>query len=424
MKMNCPGHSRRHFLGRSLPLAVGFPLAWPWFPAAGAGEAAIKPSHSPALAQARVAILSCRGYGAEVRRAMKEAFDLLGGIGSLVRNKTVTVKINLTGTSSHPFLGRPAGETWMTHFSTALALGGLLAESGARRIRFVESTQSRENLESTLLEAGWDVNALRALGRIEFENTRNLGRGKSYAKLGVPGGGLFFSAFHLNHAYEETDVMVSLCKLKQHLTTGVTLSMKNLFGITPNSIYGDEAGSEEATGGRGPLHEPGNPLDPKAYAHIPLPETKQKQTEQPTEAGLRVPRIITDLCAARPIHLAVIDGITSLAGGEGWWCGEAGELSVVSPGVIIAGLNPVATDAVGTAVMGFSNPRAGRGEPPFGQCENHLLLAEQAGLGPADLQKIDLRGLTLEKAIHPFRKPGSDKTAPQPARDPIMAEPE
>jgi uncharacterized protein (DUF362 family) len=31
------------------------------------------------------------------------------------------------------------------------------------------------------------------------------------------------------------DVMVSLCKLKQHLRAGVTLSMKNQFGNTPNS---------------------------------------------------------------------------------------------------------------------------------------------------------------------------------------------
>lgn len=46
-----------------------------------------------------------------------------------------------------------------------------------------------------------------------------------------------FSALDLNQAYEDTDVMVSLAKMKNHLTAGVTLSMKNLFGITPNSLY-------------------------------------------------------------------------------------------------------------------------------------------------------------------------------------------
>ena len=71
-------------------------------------------------------------------------------------------------------------------------------------------------LEATLAEAGWDVPALTALGRVEFENTRNLGLGKRYSHFPVPGGGYMFSAFDLNHAYEETDVLVSLAKLKNH----------------------------------------------------------------------------------------------------------------------------------------------------------------------------------------------------------------
>ena len=39
----------------------------------------------------------------------------------------------------------------------------------------------------------------------------------------------------------------------------------------------------------------------------------------PRDAGYRVPRITADLVAARPIHLAVIDGIETVAGGEGPW---------------------------------------------------------------------------------------------------------
>ena len=121
----------------------------------------------------------------------------------------------------------------MTHFSTALALCAALFGAGAKRVRIVESTQSRSPLEGTLALAGWDVKALQGLGDLEFENTRNLGAGSRYARLRVPGGGHLFSAFEFNHAYEETDVMVSLAKLKNHITAGVTLSMKNLFGITP-----------------------------------------------------------------------------------------------------------------------------------------------------------------------------------------------
>jgi hypothetical protein len=58
---------------------------------------------------------------------------------------------------------------------------------------------------------------------------------------------------------------------------------------------------------------------------------------------------------------------------------------------------------VGTAVMGYDNPRAVRGKKPFDFCDNHLLMAEEAGLGPAELSKIDVRGLSIEKARYPYK---------------------
>ncbi len=61
--------------------------------------------------------------------------------------------------------------------------------------------------------------------------------------------------FELNHSYADTDVFISIAKLKNHKTAGVTLSMKNLFGITPNSLYGDQAPREDALKGRGRMHE-------------------------------------------------------------------------------------------------------------------------------------------------------------------------
>jgi hypothetical protein len=170
--------------------------------------------------------------------------------------------------------------------------------------------------------------------------------------------------------------------------------MKNLFGITPNTLYGEEAGTEDAVAGRGPLHSP------VQYSKIELPGLKPGSTS--TDPGYRVPRIVTDLCTARPIHLAVIDGITAMSGGEGPWCGDVAPLKLMSPGLLIAGLNPVSTDAVCTSLMGFSNPRAARGTAPFENCDNHLLLAEQAGIGVADLGQIDVRGLSLEQARCPY----------------------
>jgi uncharacterized protein (DUF362 family) len=247
-------------------------------------------------------------------------------------------------------------------------------------------------LEATLADAQWDVKALQALGRVEFENTRNLGTGKRYAHMKVPTGGYLFSSFEFNHCYEETDVMVSLCKLKQHSAAGVTLSMKNQFGLTPNSLYGNEAVSEEATVGRGPLHgAPGAALN--------LPGFKPGAT---SSDGSLVTRVIVDICAARPIHLAIIDGITAISGGETPWSRHQ---QFTKPGILIVGFNPVGTDAVGTAAMGYSDPRARKGTRPFNNCDNHLLLAEQVGLGTADLGKIEVLGLPLEKAR--YRYPGT-----------------
>jgi hypothetical protein len=274
-----------------------------------------------------------------------------------------------------------------------MALSSLLFAAGARRVRLVESTPKRIGLEVTLAEAGWDIPALTALGKLEFENTRNLGQGKTYSHLRVPGGGYMFSAFDFNHAYEDTDVMISLAKLKNHATAGVTLSMKNLFGLPPTSLYGKEAGTENATANRAPLHSP------TGYESVKLPGLKEGITS--TDPSWRVPRVTVDVCAARPIHLAIIDGIMSMSGGEGPWCGEE-RLKLTSPGVLNVGLNPVSTDAVATAVIGYENPRAARGVKPFQDCDNHLLLAEQAGLGTADLAQIDLRGLPIAKARYPY----------------------
>jgi hypothetical protein len=239
------------------------------------------------------------------------------------------------------------------------------------------------------------MNALMALGKVEVEDTRNLGTGREYATMRVPGGGLLFGSLDLNHSYADTDVFVSLCKMKTHATTGVTLTMKNMFGATPNALYGDEAPSENAVKGRGRLHdlagwgprENPDPYDP--------PGAKEAFLEK-RDGGYRVPRIIVDICCARPIHIGIIDGITTMTYGEGPWI-KGKPRAFTRPGVLICGLNPVATDVVGTAVMGFDNIRGSRGATPFLSGDNHFVLAEQSGLGPADLSKIEVLGVPIEK---------------------------
>lgn len=203
----------------------------------------------------------------------------------------------------------------------------------------------------------------------------------------------------MNRAYADTDVVISLAKLKTHICAGITLSMKNLFGITPNSLYGDDAGNEGATAGRGRLHDPRGGRANQSVARLP----GLKAGETSTDQGYRIPRIVTDICAACPIHLAIIDGITSMSGGEGPWCDRGnGTMKLTTPGVLIAGLNAVSTDAVGLAVMGFSDPRALRGTQPFPVGDNHLVLAERLNLGLADLSQIEVCGLAMEKARYPY----------------------
>jgi hypothetical protein len=71
--------------------------------------------------------------------------------------------------------------------------------------------------------------------------------------------------------------------------------------------------------------------------------------------------------------------------------------------VLIAGLNPVCTDAVAAAVMGY-NPRSERGVAPFEKCDNILRLAEQHGVGTRDLRRIEVVGTPIAEAVYDFRK--------------------
>ena len=400
--MSCPKYSRRKFLG----LTAGAAALTPCMMNKAYGQLGrplqniiTSQSNAGHLKTANVGIVQCLNYGPEVHPAMKKMFDLIGGITQLVKNKTVTVKMNMTTADwTNKFGGRHPGETFMTHADTALALAQILTEAGAKRVRFTESSPLREDLDSILSRGGWNIREFKAAGKkIGFENTRNLGEYKSYSHFKRPGDGYFFNSFELNKAYEETDVMISLCKLKNHITAGVTLSMKNMFGVTPNTLYGREAGSERAVGHRAPLHT----MD--KYDHLELPGVIKEQRKY-GDPGYSVPHIITDICAARPIHLAIIDGITSVSGGEIPNTEKNGrpEVSFTAPGVMMAGFNPVSVDAVGMAVMGYDNPRAERGEWPFQKCDNHILLAEQAGLGIADLDQIDVRGMTIDEAFFPY----------------------
>ena len=379
MTMNC---SRRQFLG-----AMGM--------TAGAAIASPKLLNALQAPASPVAIGLCREYDRQVVEVLSTMFDQLGGLQPLVKGKTVAIKLNMTSVPKDKLNNMPNEMTHWVHPQVIGALISFMGRAGATRVRLLESAPwGTKPLEEFMAAANWNVKELAtATTKVEFENTNFLGYGKEYARFMVPGGGLMYAGFDLNHSYRDTDVFVSLAKLKEHRTAGVTLSMKNCFGITPSTIYSDEAPVDEPSiipvGFRGPIHS-GSRVPPKSAPPL-VDKTNSK------DPGYRVPRTTADLVAARPIHLAVIDGIYSMTGGELPNQAKNFVHQAVHPGLLIAGMNCGSTDAVATAVLGF-DPMADRGTPPFETCDSTLRLAEQLGVGSRDLSRIEVLGTPIAKA--------------------------
>jgi len=358
---------------------------------------ALAPDPYPAAAVAGagpsppVAVGRCDAYRpAEVVAALGRLFDELGGLRSLVAGRSVAVKANLTGRRGVGCLGRPAGHTYRVHGVVAVALAHLLARAGARRVTFLDGVMSAASLREFVAGDGWDLAALDGLGvPVGLENTRNLGGWSDYLELRVPGGGWLFPSYRVNRSCYECDVFVSLAKLKNHVNAGVTLTAKNLFGLTPSALYGGHRHDEGRVGDRRVLHRPG------AVPPAGLPEIVAA-ADACNENG-RVARHIVDALAIRPVDLAVVDGVATICGGEGPW--NSG-IRFLRPGLLLAGRNAVATDAVATACMGY-DPRSPDGTGPF-PGDNHLRFAAAAGLGCLDLNRIEIRGVPLAAARFGF----------------------
>ena len=329
-------------------------------------------------------------YHDDLTPIIGKMLDQLGGIGRLVKNRTVTIKLNLTGAPSIRFEGKALGVTPYSHPKTVMSMVHLLARAGARRIRLVESAWGTAGpLEEYSMDSGWNIRQLNSLSpNLAFENTNAAGSFKKYTRFAVPNGGCILPAFDLNGAFHKTDVFMSMAKLKNHATCGVTLSMKNCFGNTPAPIYGDDAGLKE-------------PNESPAKGHLDVCHYGKRQPSacSPSEIDAetsrspeyRMPRIVADLNAARPVEIAFIDGIETVTGGEGPWVKG---LNHFNPGVLLLGTNAVCTDAVATAVMSY-NPQTLSKTAPFEVCDNHLKLAEAAGVGTCDLKQIGVVGAPI-----------------------------
>jgi uncharacterized protein (DUF362 family) len=387
--------TRRIFLAGGLTAAGS--LALGISPLGGRNRTGAAPERADRSGEAPsspVAIQRCSSYEPQaLRLAFDRALDLIGGIQKLVENKTVTVKLNLTGLSWDPVFGLPAQETYQTQPNTVSILCAILAEAGARKIVLVENLYWKKPFEQILIEAGWDVKAITSAGqgKVVFEDTRNRGAFPGYSRLKVPWGGFVFPAFDLNQRFEKTDVLVSLAKLKQHEMAGITGAVKNFFGNTPSSIYGDDGPGENALSHRATMFHGGGTRPPAG-------SPQELKHGLPRKGEIRVPRITADIYGARPADLCIVDGIRTIRGGEGHWNRGIG---LMNPKLLIVGKNGVCTDAICTAVMGF-DPQAERGKSTF-PGDNHLRLLASVGLGTNDPKRIEVLGVPLKEAVCPFR---------------------
>lgn len=357
--------SRRDFLKLAASAAAGAALA-------GCLDAASQPTMivntptSPAE-NFQVAIARAASYS---RRLVKEQaqtmLEAIGGIADLIRpGARVGIKPNLTGGTFNAPAGADATETYVTHPEVVRAVCELLLDAGAGKLYFVEGIWDR---------ASWEVWGLQAVARQVNADLVDLNNPPPYASFAnVPVGDDFYiyPSFKFNHILQELDIFLSIAKMKCHALCGVTHSMKNLVGITPIQLYQ----LPDSWGGRSALHG----ADP--------------------ETRTRLPRVVVDLNRARPIDLAIVDGIQTVEGGEGPW---QPTMRAVAPGLLFAGKNAVAVDAVATAAMGF-DPTADYPNAPFLHGDNHLNLAREKHLGTNRLEEIQVLGNNLEDVIFPFK---------------------
>jgi uncharacterized protein (DUF362 family) len=145
---------------------------------------------------------------------------------------------------------------------------------------------------------------------------------------------------------KEFDIIVSMAKLKMHHWAGVTLSMKNLFGLMPGNFYGW----------------------PKNVLHW---------------AGIS--GCIVDITATVRPQFAIVDGIVGMEG-DGPIMGTPKQV-----GVLVMGRNLPAVDATCTRIMGFDPHRV-----------ESLSLAE-GWLGPIREANIHQVGEPIAAVRTPFQ---------------------
>jgi uncharacterized protein (DUF362 family) len=167
----------------------------------------------------------------------------------------------------------------------------------------------------------------------------------------VPGGGQMFRQYLMPEAIMAADALVNVQRMKNHAFMGVTLTLKNLFGLVPQEPHGRSR---------------------QYFHHL-----------------VRMPYMLADIGRLFNPTLNIIDALVGQAGQE-WGSGEE-QGRVVD--TLVAGDHPVATDAVGMTLMGH-DPHGDWPHQPFPRDSNPVLVAAQGGFGTVDLDDIDYQAET------------------------------
>ncbi|MBP1748767.1 MAG: hypothetical protein H6Q52_1306 [Deltaproteobacteria bacterium] len=315
------GWTRRHFLGAGLTAGVcGLSGYWLF--------------NGPLSRRDRATtfIEKVSSYSADLAGAIRSGLEALGVSRDEIRNKKILLKPNLVETypnathiTTHPAVVRGAIEAF-------LALGAdevLIAEGpGHCRDSFLLLEESR------LVEI------------LEEDHIRfvDLNYDETYS-ISNAGGHSAFKTFIFPETLRNVDWIVSMPKMKTHHWAGVTLSMKNMFGVMPGSFYGW----------------------PKNVLHW---------------AGIN--ETILDIYATLQPHLAIVDGIVGMEG-DGPVMGELRQV-----GVLVLGRSFPAVDATCARIMGINPNKI-----------NYLSMAEHR-LGTIRERNIQQRGESIASVRSDF----------------------
>ena len=247
------------------------------------------------LKRSRVAILHAQQYSQQLDRTLAAGLRLFS---INVTGKTVVLKPNL--------VDYIPGNTINTHPLLVLAAAESFRRIGAKSVVVAEGPGHQRDTQLVLAQSGYRQ-CLRA-ERIRFVDLNRDQLIRTPLRAGYTG----MKDLWLPRTVLEADFLVSMPKIKAHHWSGVTLSMKNMFGIVPGARYGW----------------------PKNILHW---------------KGIQ--ESILDLCATVPIHFVIADGIVAMEG-NGPLNGTTRPL-----GTIVLADDPVAADATCARLMGFEPAR-------------------------------------------------------------------